>query len=197
MPSSPPPDLLATLLKTSSEIYTTHIAPHLPTDLQRLLFTSASVLTTTIISAYNLSTQLTSIIIPLITDPSGGINLVSLAALLVVFWISLRLLDFARRSVIGMIVFWVKVAMVVGLVMMGMWVWSVGVVEAVRQASWVGGMVLGGLEGWVEGSTGGNVKGKVNAGYGNANGRGKSWSGNDSGKGGGFGWNRRGGGAWL
>jgi hypothetical protein len=197
--SSPPSDLLASILKTSSQIYTTHIAPLLPTDLQRLVFTFASVLTTTIVSAYQLSTQLTSIIIPLITDPSGSINLVSLAALLVVLWISLRVLDFARRSVIGMIVFWIKVGMVVGVIMLGAWVWSVGLEVAVKQAAWVGGALLGGLKGWVEGSTGPNAGVPSGAGYGGARG-GKGWSGNDSGKGGaggGFGWNRRGGGAWI
>jgi hypothetical protein len=152
---------------TLSTTYTNYIAPHLPPPL-------ASLITT-------LTSTVSSLVLPILY--SGDIT--SLAALLVILYISVRTLDYVRRTLVGWVVFFGKVALVLGLLQMALYVRAYGWEKALGDAGWIVGLVWGVVEGAWEGAQGnGNGRGRGGA-FGGGNVSGRQWGANVGARGGG------------
>ena len=135
--STAPVAALDRLLLLTQHLYSTFVAPFLPPQLASLIASGTSLFA--------------SLVLPILR--SG--DLTSIAALLVILYISLRTLDYIRRSVIGWVMLLVKMVVLL-LIVQGVWyVNAYGWEKAVQDAGWVGGMVWGWAEGAWEGSAGG------------------------------------------
>jgi hypothetical protein len=150
-------EALETALSTLSATYALYIHPLLPPPL-------ASTITTT-------TTFVSTLLLPILR--SG--DLPSLAALLVILYISIRTLDYVRRTILGWVMFFVKLGLVLGMVQVGWYVNQYGWEKAARDAGWIGGVVWGWVEGAWEGSAGHGGNGRGGWGGGNASGR--QWGG--------------------
>jgi hypothetical protein len=134
--------------------YDNYILPLLPEPLQSL--------------SSSISPFITSVLIAV----SNG-DIVSLAAFVLTIYLSIKIADYIRRSVIGWVVFFVKIAVVIGVLQAAFYVNRVGVQKAIGDAEWAVGLLWGLVEekviGWSEGrenGTRGYPGGFGNAAYG-------------------------------
>ncbi|ETN42249.1 uncharacterized protein HMPREF1541_04190 [Cyphellophora europaea CBS 101466] len=154
-------DAIDRTLSIISYLYSSTIAPLLPAPIAATIEGAAAFVS--------------SLIFPIFR--SG--DLPSIAALLVILWLSLRTLDYIRRSVIGWIFLFVKLALL-ALLLQGVWyVNAYGFEKALHDAGWVGGILWGWAEGAWEGVDVGGNNG-VYGGYGAAGagrrGKGDGWN---------------------
>ncbi|KIW21231.1 hypothetical protein PV08_01811 [Exophiala spinifera] len=109
---------LPPIVSNLADVYTSYVYPLLPGPLQSVSAGVASVLSSGIAAA-----------------TSG--DLVSLAAFVVVLYLTLKIADYVRRSVVAWVVFVVKIAVVLALVNAAFYVNSVGVQKALGDAEWL------------------------------------------------------------
>ncbi|KAH8697311.1 nuclear pore assembly and biogenesis-domain-containing protein [Talaromyces proteolyticus] len=76
-------------------------------------------------------------------------DLVSVAIMLLALYISLRILDYARRVVMFWVMFVVRLCFWAGVLGVGVYVYNVGVERAVTEAGWIWGVVQGFIEDFV------------------------------------------------
>lgn len=117
---------LQNLLSHLHALYITHLYPHLPGPLQTI------------------SSQLVPIF------QSGDI--VSLAAFLVVLYFTIRIADYIRRSVFAWIVFLFKIAILLGIIQVALFIRAYGWERTLNIAGWWGGLVWGYIQEVLEGS---------------------------------------------
>lgn len=155
-------DTLDRALAITANLYTSHLAPRLPTPIARTLETIAAMATT--------------LIVPVLR--SG--DLPSIAALLVILWLSLRTLDYIRRSVMGWVLLFVKLALLLFVVQAAWYINAYGWEKALGDAGWIGGILWGWAEGvWDGGFEHGadqNGYGGFVPGAGGRRGRGQGWN---------------------
>ncbi|KPI38590.1 uncharacterized protein AB675_4107 [Cyphellophora attinorum] len=154
-------NLLNDTLSLITYVYTTFVSPQLPPTLDNTVRYTSSVATSTI----------TTLILPILA--SGDI--VSIAALLLTLYFSLKTLNYLRRSLFGWIFFFVKLGLLLVLVQAVVYVNAYGWEKAVKDAGWLGGMAWGAAEGVWDGAAG---RGHGNNRYGGGSG----WGSNNSGR---------------
>lgn len=76
-------------------------------------------------------------------------NILSVITLLLALYISLRILDYARRVIMFWVMLVVRLTFWATVIGVGMWVYSVGIEKAVQDAGWFWGVVQGFLEEFV------------------------------------------------
>ncbi|EXJ55779.1 hypothetical protein A1O7_08709 [Cladophialophora yegresii CBS 114405] len=117
-----------------ASLYDTYILPHLPDPLQ------------------SLSTNISPFLHSILSAASNG-DIVSLAAFLLTVYLSLKIADYIRRSVIGWVVFLVKIVVVLVLAQAALYVNRNGIQKALGDAEWVIGLLWGFVEGKVVGNS--------------------------------------------
>ena len=155
MAPQPPPTPSPSAILLVAGYYNDYILPFLPGPLR------------------SLSDNISPIIHSVLTAASNG-DLISLAAFLLTVYLSLKIADYIRRTVIGWVVLIVKLAMLAGVVAGLFYVNEVGWEKAMKQAQWIANLIWGLVEDkvveWSEGKdngTGGYGGGGVlNGGYG-------------------------------
>lgn len=135
---------LPQILSSISTVYHNYIHPLLPSPIQSIL------------------DNVTPILTNLITSATTG-DLTSLISTLVIVYVSLRVADYLRRSVIAWLMFVVKIVMVLALVNVAFYVNRVGVGKAFEDAEWLFDMVWGFIENQIA-SAGGNANDSNTAG---------------------------------
>ncbi|KAJ9602853.1 hypothetical protein H2200_012633 [Cladophialophora chaetospira] len=161
MAPQPPLTQLPAFIYHFASLYNNYVLPCLPGPLQAI--------------SNNISPFLTSVL----SAASNG-DIVSLAAFLLTVYLTLKIADYIRRSVIGWVVFLVKIGLILVLVQGVFYVNRYGLQKALTDAEWVFGI----LWGLVEDKVTGNGDGRDNrtGGYGAANGYGNNaWSGSYAG----------------
>ncbi|ETI21337.1 hypothetical protein G647_07683 [Cladophialophora carrionii CBS 160.54] len=150
MTPQPPTPALPSFIHHFASLYDSYILPHLPDPLQSL--------------SNNISPFLGSIL----SAASNG-DVVSLAAFLLTVYLSLKIADYIRRSVVGWVVFLVKIVVVLVLVQAALYVNRNGLQKALGDAEWVVGILWGLVEDKVVGNGDGrdNRTGGYGSGYGN------------------------------
>lgn len=151
-------------LSTITYIYTHHIGPLLPEQIDSLVTSSSR-----LASAFILPTL-----------KSGDIT--SIAALLVILYLSLRTMDYLRRSIFGWLFFFIKMAVVLILVQAAFDVSTYGWEKTLDRAGWLGGILWGWAEqawegtesaakeqGFGVGGNSGGSRGRGSSGWGNGN----------------------------
>lgn len=108
---------LPPIVSNLADVYNSYVYPLLPGPLQSVSAGVASLLSTGIAAA-----------------TSGDI--VSLAAFVVVLYLTLKIADYIRRSVVAWVVFVIKIALVLALINLAFYVNSVGVQKALGDAEW-------------------------------------------------------------
>lgn len=147
----PVSDVLDHLLLFLTTFYTTYISPFLPAPLASTISTIGSTVASTILPVLR----------------SG--DLPSIAALLVILYLSLRTLDYIRRSVMGWVWFVLQLGAVVAMMQLVYYVNAYGWEKALEDAGWVAAMLWGSVEGTWKGSEG-DLGGKYNVGGGRGGG---------------------------
>ncbi|KIW60278.1 hypothetical protein PV05_00508 [Exophiala xenobiotica] len=110
-----------------ADIYDSYICPLLPGPLQ------------------SISSGLTPIFSSAIAAATSG-DIVSLAAFVVVLYLTLKIADYVRRSVVAWVVFIIKIVLVIALINAAFYVNRVGVQKAFGDAEWVVGLLWGFVE---------------------------------------------------
>ena len=170
-PQPPPP--IPSVIYQFAAAYNTYILPNLPDAAQSLSNTISPLLSSITLAA------------------SNG-DIVSIAAFLLTVYLSLKIADYIRRSVIGWVIFLIKIVVMLALVQAAFYVNQYGVQKALGDAEWIVGLLWGLVEGTVTGSTAGTDN--QTRGYGNGlgsayGGRQQAQAGRGQTKGkGGFGW---------
>ncbi|KAI5855653.1 hypothetical protein BZA05DRAFT_471677 [Tricharina praecox] len=75
-------------------------------------------------------------------------DLTTIAALLLIFYLSTMLLGMATRWVLGVVRMFIRLVVVMVVVIGGLWCWQVGVEVAVQRVMMLGAEVRGRVEGW-------------------------------------------------
>ncbi|KIW90709.1 uncharacterized protein Z519_08492 [Cladophialophora bantiana CBS 173.52] len=169
-PPSPPPAPLPSLLWRLADLYSGYILPRLPESVQTL--------------SNNITPFVTSIF-----SAVGDGDIVSLAAFLLTVYLTLKIADYIRRSVIGWVVLLAKIALVLMALQCVFYVNRYGWHKALSDAEWAFRILWGYVEdkvmnntragdgsdinrtGWYAGGGGGGGR----AGYGAARGQ-SPWS---------------------
>lgn len=145
-------------LATIQSLYENYVAPKLPAPIDAIL----SSFLTTLVRAQPLVTQLVSLLTSLIgsLSNSGGGSaestaLISTAVLIITLYLSLRVFNYMRRMVMGWVIMLVKFVIILVGVQVVVYVNKYGWENAIRDASWWGGIVWGFVEEMLEGSDGG------------------------------------------
>lgn len=100
----------------------------------------------------HLSSMRADFVEPYILRPLAGLvalsttDLVSFFIMVIVLYISLRILDYARRVVMFWVMLVVRLVFWASVVALGFYVYNVGVARAVEEAGWFFGLVQGFLE---------------------------------------------------
>lgn len=76
-------------------------------------------------------------------------NILSFLTLLLAIYISLRILDYARRVIMFWVMLVLRLTFWAAVIGVGLWVYNVGVEKAVQDAGWFWGVVQGFLEDFV------------------------------------------------
>ena len=113
-----PPHPLPPIVSNLADVYTSYVYPLLPGPLQSVSAGLASILTSGI-------------------DAATSGDIVSLAAFVVVLYLTLKIADYIRRSVGAWVVFLIKIILIIALVNVAFYVNSVGVQKALGDAEWV------------------------------------------------------------
>ena len=133
-PQTPPP--LPSFIWHLTDLYNAYLVPFLPEPVRSFSNTISPFLTSIVAAA------------------SNG-DIVSLAAFLLTIYLSLKIADYIRRSVIGWVIFFVKIALVLVLVQCAFYVNRNGLENAIEQAEWILGLLWGLVEDKVMGDGGG------------------------------------------
>jgi hypothetical protein len=149
-PSAPLPSVIYHF----ADLYNNYILPYLPDPLQSL--------------SNNISPFLTSIL----SAASNG-DMVSLAAFLLTVYLSFKIADYIRRSVIGWVFFLIKVALALVLVQAVFYINRNGFQKSISDAEWMFGILWGLVEDKVVGN--GHERDNRTGGYGSGYGNG-AWS---------------------
>lgn len=128
-----PANTLSTLTTHISALYYSYLHPVLPSPIQSLVESSSSILA------------------HVVTSATSG-DLTTLAATLVIVYLSLRIADYIRRSVIAWLVFAFKVVFVLAMLNAAFYVNRVGVEKALENAEWVWDLIYGFAERVVNGA---------------------------------------------
>ena len=121
-----PPDLPAFMWHLF-DLYNTYIDPYLPSALQ------------------SMNSHLSPILTSAISAASNG-DIVSLAAFLLTIYLTIRIADYIRRSVIAWIMFFVKIAIILVLVNVAFYVNRYGFNKALNDVEWIFGLLWGLVE---------------------------------------------------
>ena len=132
-PQTPSP--LPSMIQAVAGVYNDYVLPHLPDPVQ------------------SISNNISPFLISVNTAISSG-DIVSLAAFLLTVYLSLKIADYLRRSVIGWVIFMVKVALGLALVQVAFYVNQHGWQNTLNQAEWLFGLLWGMLEDKFVGSGG-------------------------------------------
>jgi hypothetical protein len=126
---APPPSstLLPPYVSHLADLYDAYILPNLPDPL------------------YTMSTYITPFLSSGLSAASNA-DMVSLAAFLVVVYLTLRIADYVRRSVVAWVIFLVKIALIAAVVNAAFYVNSVGLNKSLKDAEWLLGIVWGLVE---------------------------------------------------
>lgn len=95
------------------------------------------------------------LLVPLanILDTSSSVfssaNILSILTLLLALYISLRILDYARRVIMFWVMLFVRLTFWATVIGVGLWVYSVGIEKAIQDAGWLWGVMQGFLEDFV------------------------------------------------
>jgi len=122
-----PASTLPPILTYIASIYYCYIHPFLPSPIQSFLNNLAPFITNLVISATN------------------G-DLTSLISTLVIVYLSLRIADYIRRSVIAWVVFIFKIVLILAMINAAVYVNRVGVGKAMEDAEWAWDLVWGFVE---------------------------------------------------
>ena len=152
MAPQPPLTQLPTILYHFATVYNNYILPYLPDPLQ------------------SLSNNLTPFLVSMLSAASNG-DITSLAAFLLTVYLTLKIADYIRRSVIGWVIFLIKIAVILVLVQGVFYINRYGLQKALSDAEWVVGIIWGLVEDKVSGVTADNRTGAY-GGFGN-----NAWSG--------------------
>lgn len=126
MAPAPPPQLPPYIAQLVS-LYESYIHPLLPGPVQ------------------SLSSTVTPFLHSAISAAASG-DIVSLAAFVVTVYLTVRIADYLRRSVIAWVVFLIKVALLLALVNAAFYVNQVGLQKALGDAEWIIGILWGLVE---------------------------------------------------
>lgn len=143
-------DQLSNTLLTLNILYQTHIHPLLPEQLQPIssnlssLFLSSAPYLSQVISLFR--TALSSATTLTSNESQDGSALLSLALLLVTLYLSLRVMNYIRRTILGWVWLGIKLLFLLVIVQVGLYVNSYGWERAVRTAGWFCGIIWGLLE---------------------------------------------------
>jgi hypothetical protein len=85
---------------------------------------------------------------------SSSSDILSIVILLVILYISLRVLDYARRIVMFWVLFVVRFFFWATLVAIGVYVYNVGLERATREAGWLWGVAQGFIEDFIASTDG-------------------------------------------
>ncbi|KAK5237566.1 hypothetical protein LTR47_001832 [Exophiala xenobiotica] len=118
------------------DVYDSYISPLLPGPLQYI------------------SSQLTPILSSAVAAATSG-DIVSLAAFVVVLYLTLKIADYVRRSVMAWVFFAIKIVLVFALINVAFYVNRVGMQKAFGDAEWVVGLLWGFVEDKVMSASGG------------------------------------------
>ena len=128
---APPPaseSTLSVLFTNLHEIYLDNILPWLPGPLQQV------------------SNGIDHIVTPIVAPVFASGDIVSLAAFLLCLYLSIRIADYIRRSIMSWVLFFIKIGFVLFLVQTFFYVQTYGWQKALRDAGWAGGIVWGFVE---------------------------------------------------
>ncbi|KIX08433.1 uncharacterized protein Z518_03089 [Rhinocladiella mackenziei CBS 650.93] len=158
MPARTTPPTLPPLIWHLADLYNTYIFPRLPEALQSLSETLAPFLTS------------------VISASSNG-DIVSLAAFLLTVYLTLRIADYVRRSVVAWVIFMAKIALVMAVIEAVFYVNRYGLTKALDDAEWVVSTLWGLVEDRIVNGGGGGTDNRTGW-YGNSGGRGgeNSWN---------------------
>ncbi|KUL91508.1 hypothetical protein ZTR_01591 [Talaromyces verruculosus] len=95
-------------------------------------------------------------------------NILSLLTLLLAIYISLRILDYARRVIMFWVMLVVRLTFWAAVIGIGLWVYNVGVETAIQDAGWFWGVVQGFLEEFVVNANAESATGRGGQYYGGA-----------------------------
>ena len=112
------------MLTNAHELYQTPLYPYLPTPLQDI--------------SSGIETALTTVL-------QAG-DVVSLAAFLLCLYLTLRIADYVRRSLVSWLFFFIKIGLLLVAIQIGFYVHAYGGQRALRDAGWLGGLVWGFVE---------------------------------------------------
>lgn len=155
---SPEDDRLTNTILTLNVLYQTHIHPLLPESLQPLSKTISSMLLSSTPYLSHLTALFRKVLASasnLNTDSQDGSALLSLGVLLITLYLSLRILNYIRRTIFGWIWLGAKLLLFLLVVQIGFYINSYGWERALRDAGWLGGIGWGILEDILNDSQGG------------------------------------------
>ncbi|KAK5059733.1 hypothetical protein LTR84_009616 [Exophiala bonariae] len=133
-----PANTLPAVLTHITTLYYSYLHPLLPSPVQSLIENVAPILT------------------QVITSATSG-DLTTLLATLVVIYLSLRIADYIRRSVIAWVMFFFKIALVIALVNAAFYVNRVGLDKALEDAEWGWDLIWGLAQKAINGAGGGSA----------------------------------------
>ena len=134
-----PPDYIPQAYQLYNTYYGTY-SPYIAPILRAILLTQSyfyRYIFPTIYPLYTLSNN------ALHSMSSDSPDLVTLAALAIVFIISIRVLDYMRKTVIGWITFAIKFGMWAAVALVGVYVYQRGVEQSLEDFGWVWGLLQG------------------------------------------------------
>ncbi|KIW86095.1 hypothetical protein Z517_01489 [Fonsecaea pedrosoi CBS 271.37] len=126
-PSQAPPPPLPSFIWHLADLYNAYILPLLPDPLQ------------------SLSNNISPLVMSAVSAASNG-DMVSLAAFLLTVYLSLKIADYIRRSVIGWAILVIKLALVLVLINCAFYVNRYGWYKALADAQWLVALVWGFVE---------------------------------------------------
>ncbi|OAP62991.1 hypothetical protein AYL99_02218 [Fonsecaea erecta] len=155
--SSSPPPTLPSFIWHIADLYSAYILPRLPDPVQTL------------------SNHVSPVITSAVSAATSG-DIVSLAAFLLAVYLTLKIADYIRRSVIGWVVLLFKLALVLVAVNCAFYVNRYGWQKALRDAEWIVGLLWGFVEEKVMNAAAGDGSDNRTGWYGGGQNR-NSWGG--------------------
>lgn len=143
-------DRLSSTLLTLNLLYQTHVHPLLPEQLQPIssnlstLFVSTAPYLSHLIAIFR--TVFSSAASLVSNESQDGSALLSLGIVLVTMYLSLRVMNYVRRTIMGWVWLGIKLLLLLAAVQVGFYVNSYGWERAAKNAGWLGGIAWGLLE---------------------------------------------------
>lgn len=135
------PDTIAQTLLALQNLYETYAAPALPPPVNTMASTLFSSALTVQPYASTMLTQSSTLMTNLLTgnsnsDGSSGNGLVSTIVLVVTLYLSFKIMNYVRRTIIGWVFLAIKIVVVMVMIQVALYAYANGMEKTMQDASW-------------------------------------------------------------